>query len=254
MTAVDSFRLDGRAALVTGASSGLGAAFAAGLASAGADIVLAARRTAGLERTAESVRAHGRRAEVVRLDITDSAGCDAAVHDAVQRLGRLDILVNNAGLAGAVPATRETDEHFRSIVDVNLMGTFWMARAAARVMEPGSAIVNVSSVLGLTAGQLPQAAYTAAKTGLIGLTRGLALQWSRQGIRLNSLAPGPLATEMTQPLIEDPDTARAVTSRTLLGRLGEPDELVGALLLLVSPAGKYMTATTVVVDGGMTRH
>lgn len=254
MTAVDSFRLDGKAALVTGASSGLGAAFAAGLASAGADIVLAARRTAGLERTAESVRAHGRRADVVRLDITDSAGCDAAVHDAVQRLGRLDILVNNAGLAGAVPATRESDEHFRSIVDVNLMGTFWMARAAARVMEPGSAIVNVSSVLGLTAGQLPQAAYTAAKTALIGLTRDLAVQWSRQGIRVNSLAPGVFATEMTQPLLADPDTVRAVTSRTLLGRLGEPDELVGALLLLVSPAGKYMTATTVVVDGGMTRH
>jgi NAD(P)-dependent dehydrogenase (short-subunit alcohol dehydrogenase family) len=165
--------------------------------------------------------------------------------------GRVDVLVNNAGIGTAVPATRETPEQFRQVVDVNLNGCYWMAQACGRVMQPGSSIVNISSVLGLTTGGLPQAAYSATKAGLIGLTRDLAQQWTgRKGIRVNALAPGFFASEMTDTYPDGYlDQAMA---RVPAGRKGEGAELAAALVFLASDAGGYVTGQTLPVDGGMT--
>jgi NAD(P)-dependent dehydrogenase (short-subunit alcohol dehydrogenase family) len=164
--------------------------------------------------------------------------------------GRVDILVNNAGIGTAYPATRETPEQFRQVIDVNLNGCYWMAQACGRVMQPGSSIVNISSMLGLTTAGLPQAAYAASKAGLIGLTRDLAQQWTgRKGIRVNALAPGFFTSEMTDAY---PDAyIESQMPRVLVGRKGEPEELAAALIFLVSDAGGYVTGTTIPVEGGM---
>ena len=195
---MEMFSLEGKVAIVTGASSGLGVAFAQACAQAGADVVLAARRTEKLADTAELVRGAGRRAVAVATDVMDPEQCQAMVDAAMAEFGRVDVLVNNAGIGTAVPATRETPEEFRAVVDVNLNGSYWAAQACARVMEPGSSIINISSILGLTTAGLPQAAYSASKAAIVGLTRDLAQQWgSRKGIRVNAIAPGFFKSEMT---------------------------------------------------------
>jgi NAD(P)-dependent dehydrogenase (short-subunit alcohol dehydrogenase family) len=244
------FRLDGRVAIVTGASSGLGAVFARALAEAGADVVLGARRAERLAGTVATVEEVGRRALAVRTDVTRPEDCQALVDAAVAEFGAVDVLVNNAGVGTAVPATRETPEQFREVVDVNLHGCYWMAQACGRVMRPGSSIVNVSSVLGLTTAGLPQAAYAASKAGLIGLTRDLAQQWTgRKGIRVNALAPGFFTSEMTDTYAEG--YLESQLPRVLVGRMGHPQELAAALVFLVSDAGGYVTGTTLPVEGGM---
>ncbi len=249
-TILDMFRLDGRVAVVTGASSGLGVVFARALAEAGCDVVLGARRVDRLADTQRAVEAAGRRAIAVRTDVAVQEDCQALVDAAMAEFGRVDILVNNAGIGTAVPATRETPDQFRSVIDVNLNGCFWMAQACARVMKPGSSIVNISSILGLTTAGLPQAAYAASKAGLIGLTRDLAQQWTgRKGIRVNALAPGFFASEMTEQYPEG--YLDAQMGRVLVGRAGDPDELAAALVFLVSDAGGYVTGTTIPVEGGM---
>lgn len=156
MTILDRFRLDDKVAVITGASSGLGVSFAKACAEAGADVVLAARRAEKLEATAELVRATGRGALTVQTDVADPDQCAALVDAAMRKFGRVDVLVNNAGVGTAVPAVRETPEQFRSVIDVNLNGSYWAAQAGARVMQPGSSIINVSSVLGLTTAGLPR--------------------------------------------------------------------------------------------------
>src|SRR5215213_3004619 len=198
MGVLDLFRLDDKVAVVTGASSGLGVGFAQALAEAGADVVLGARRVDRLEETRALVEATGRRALVVPTDVASPEQCAALIETAVAEFGRVDVLVNNAGVGTAVPATRESPEEFRRVIDVNLNGCYWAAQACGRVMQPGSVIVNISSVLGITTGGLPQAAYSASKAALIGLTRDLAQQWTgRKGIRVNALAPGFFVSEMT---------------------------------------------------------
>jgi NAD(P)-dependent dehydrogenase (short-subunit alcohol dehydrogenase family) len=169
----------------------------------------------------------------------------------MSELGRVDILVNNAGIGTAVPATRETPEQFRSVIDLNLNGCYWMAQACGRVMQPGSSIVNISSVLGLTTAGLPQAAYSASKAGLIGLTRDLAQQWTgRKGIRVNAIAPGWFESEMTDTY---PDGyVDQMKARIPMGRTGDPRELAATLVWLVSAAGGYVTGQTIAVDGGVT--
>src|SRR3954471_14250682 len=158
MGVLDSFSLDGKVAIVTGASSGLGVAFATGLAEAGADIAIGARRVERLEQTKAAAEPPGRRCIAVPLDVTDPDACTAIVAQTVEQLGKVDVLINNAGIGTAYPATRETPEQFREVIDINLNGSYWMAQACGRVMEPGSSIVNIGSVLGSTTAFLPQAA------------------------------------------------------------------------------------------------
>jgi NAD(P)-dependent dehydrogenase (short-subunit alcohol dehydrogenase family) len=169
----------------------------------------------------------------------------------METFGRVDVLVNNAGVGTAVPATHETPEQFRTVIDVNLNGSYWMAQACGRVMLPGSAIVNVSSVLGLTTAGLPQAAYASSKAGLIGMTRDLAQQWTgRKGIRVNAVAPGFFASEMTD---QYPDGyLEAMLHRVPAGRGGDAAELAATVVFLASDAAGYITGQTLAVDGGMT--
>ncbi|WP_197373050.1 SDR family NAD(P)-dependent oxidoreductase [Mycolicibacterium baixiangningiae] len=251
MSVLDRFRLDDKVVIVTGASSGLGVSFARACAEAGADVVLAARRVEKLEGTAELVRSSGHRALSVATDVADPAQCQALVDAAMAEFGRVDVLVNNAGVGTAVPATRETPDEFRAVVDVNLNGAYWAAQACGRVMAPGSSVVNISSILGITTAGLPQAAYSASKAAIAGLTRDLAQQWGiRKGIRVNAIAPGFFASEMTDQY--QPGYLESVIQRAALGRTGDPEELAATLVWLVSDAGGYVTGQTIVVDGGVT--
>jgi NAD(P)-dependent dehydrogenase (short-subunit alcohol dehydrogenase family) len=252
MTLLDRFSLEGKTVLVTGASSGLGAGFAHALADCGADLVLGARRVEQLEAVAASIRAtYGRRVVTRAMDVTVPEQCDALVAAGVDELGAINVLVNNAGLGAAVPAMREEPDHFRGIIEVNLEGAYWMAQACGRVMQPGSSIVNVSSVLAIIRSYAPQAAYSASKAGLIGLTRDLAQQWSgRYGIRVNALVPGYFRSEMTDSIPRELLDG-FVDSTALIRRMGEQHEIDAALVFLASDASSYVTGTTLVVDGGM---
>jgi len=252
MTSItDLFSLDGKVAVITGASSGLGVAFAEAFAQAGADVALGARRVEKLGETAELVEAAGRNAISVATDVASPEACQALVDAAMQELGRVDVLINNAGIGTAAPATREEPDEFRKVIDVNLNGCYWMAQACGRVMEPGSSIINISSVLGITTAGLPQAAYAASKAGLIGLTRDLAQQWTgRKGIRVNALAPGFFASEMTDQYPEG--YLESQQSRIPMGRKGDPRELAATAVFLASDAAGYITGQTLPVDGGMT--
>jgi NAD(P)-dependent dehydrogenase (short-subunit alcohol dehydrogenase family) len=177
--------------------------------------------------------------------------CNRLVANAIERFGHVDVLINNAGVGTAAPATHETPEQFRHVIDINLNGSYWMAQACGRVMAPGSSIVNISSVLGITTGGLPQAAYSSSKAGIIGLTRDLAQQWTgRKGIRVNALAPGFFPSEMTDAYA--PGYIEAMMARIPAGRVGEADELAAAAVFLASPAAAYITGQTLPVDGGLT--
>lgn len=251
MTVLDRFRLDSRVSLVTGASAGLGVAIATALAEAGSDVVIGARRVERLAGVVDAIERTGRRGLAVPLDVSKPENCTAMVDRAMAEFGRVDVLVNNAGVGTAVPATRETPEQFREVIDINLNGCYWMAQACGRVMQPGSSIINISSVLALTTAGLPQAAYAASKSGLLGLTRDLAQQWgSRKGIRVNALAPGFFPTEMTEQY--PPGYVEQLGQRIVLGRMGELGELAASAVFLASPAAGYLTGQTVVVDGGVT--
>ena len=250
MGVLDLFRLEGRVAVVTGASSGLGVAFAKALAEAGADVALGARRVDRLEQTAALVEAAGRRAVRVATDVSNPDDCTALAEAAFDAFGRVDVLVNNAGIGTAVPASREQPDEFRAVIDVNLNGAYWMAQAAARRMQPGSSIVNVASVLGLVTAGLPQAAYAASKAGMLGLTRDLAAQWStRKGIRVNAVAPGFFPSEMTDQY--PPEYIPGRLAQAPLSRPGDPEELAATVVFLASDASGYITGETLVVDGGM---
>jgi NAD(P)-dependent dehydrogenase (short-subunit alcohol dehydrogenase family) len=248
---LDRYRLDGKVALVTGASSGLGVAIAQCLAEAGADLVLGARRTDRLQDTKALIEGLGRRAITVTTDVSSPKDCTTMVAAAVEAFGKVNVLVNNAGVSTSVPASRETPEQWLAVVDVNLNGAYWMAQAFGRAVTEGGAIINVSSVLALRSGGLPQAAYAASKAGLLGLTRDLATQWtSRKGVRVNALCPGFFPSEMTDQMAEG--TAEAVGLLTPSGRLGHPHEIGDACVFLASDASSYITGVTLPVDGGLT--
>ena len=249
-TPLDRFRLDDRVVLVTGASSGLGVGFARACAAAGAALVLAARREDRLAALAEELRAAGTTVLTRPTDVSSREECEALAAEAAAALGRIDVLVNNAGLGHSGSAVREDPAVFDQVVDVNLKGVYWMARACAPHMPEGSAIVNVASVHGLAASRYPQAAYAASKAGVIGLTRDLAQQWAkRRGIRVNALCPGYFDSEMTSG---DADVLGAmVGEHSILGRFGRQEELDSALLFLASPASSYVVGAALVVDGGL---
>lgn len=246
------FDLQGRVGVVTGASSGLGSRFARVLRQAGCQVVLAARRVERIESLAAELGSDS--ALAVQVDVSQPATVKALIERAMERFGRLDVMVNNAGSADPGHAEEESDEIFRAVVDVNLNGVFAGCREAARVMLPqaSGSIINVASVLGLVGSwRIPNAAYAASKGGVINLTRDLASQWARQGVRVNAIAPGWFASEMTAPLFEGKERWARHLERTVpLGRAGHEGELDGALLFLASDASSYVTGQTIVVDGG----
>lgn len=248
------FDLTGRVAVVTGASSGLGVTFAEGLAAAGARVVVAARRKARLETLCGALESGGAEALAVECDVSNEASVDALVTATLERFGRADVLVNNAGTANVKPAALETLDEFKGVLDVNLTGAFLCAQRFGRVMleQKKGSIVNIASILGFVAsGLIPQASYTASKGGLVNLTRELAAQWARYGVRVNGIAPGYFPSEMTADMASE-DGQRFIRRRTPMGRGGNPEELLGALLLLASDASSYMTGQILAIDGGWT--
>jgi NAD(P)-dependent dehydrogenase (short-subunit alcohol dehydrogenase family) len=248
---LDSFSLAGKVAIVTGASSGLGVAFAVGLAEAGADIAICARRVERLQETKSRVEETGRRCVAVQADVSNPDDCNRVVAETVEQLGKVDVLINNAGIGTAVPATRETPDEFRRVIDINLNGSYFMAQACGRAMrDGGGSIVNIGSVIGSTSAFLPQAAYASSKAAIIGLTRDLAQQWTgRKGIRVNALAPGFFKSEMTDQYQEG--YVEQMMFRVPAGRMGEPHELVAAAIFLASDASSYITGAVLPVDGGV---
>jgi NAD(P)-dependent dehydrogenase (short-subunit alcohol dehydrogenase family) len=245
------FELGGKVAIVTGASSGLGVAIARAMAEAGANVALGARRLERLRQTQELVEATGREAVAVRTDVTAVEDCRALVDAAMDRFGRVDVLVNNAGAGGQFhAATDDPPEHFRDVVDLNLHGSYWMAQAAGRVMAPGSAVINVSSVMALTtARKQPSAAYSSSKAALLGLTRDLAGQWGDKGIRVNAIVPGLFPSELTEQF-NDNYRRKVIDARIPIGRFGEPDECAATAVFLASEASAYITGVALPVDGG----
>lgn len=240
--------LSGKSALVTGASSGLGLHFAKLLARFGVRVVLAARNKDALDRAVAEMADSSASVDAVQLDVTDGA----AVASFFETSGKsLDILVNNAGVSGSGAAFDLSEAKWDQVIDTNLKGVFLMAQAAARVMKQnghGGAIVNIASILGLrVAGNV--AAYAASKAGVIHLTKALALEWSRYDIRVNALCPGYIETDINRDFLSSKAGLKLI-SRIPQRRLGKLEELDGALLLLASAAGSYITGSTIAVDGG----
>ncbi|AFR51038.1 SDR family NAD(P)-dependent oxidoreductase [Gordonia sp. KTR9] len=247
----DLFGLAGRTAIVTGASSGLGLGFASTLAAAGATVFAAARRLDRLERLAQEFPA----IVPVRCDVTDDADRRNLVDEAFHATGRVDVLVNNAGMAGPPDAEQETPEGFSAILDLNLLAGFHLSTyLAGRLGEDATAsIINIASVIGLVStAPIGGASYAASKAGTLGMTRELAGQWGRRGIRVNAVVPGWFDTEMTDGLFTNDKSAGWVRRNTMLGRGGRDGEVDGAVLFLASDAASYVTGQTLVVDGGWT--
>ena len=254
-TPAELFSLDGRVAVVTGASAGLGVGLAEALAAAGARLVVAARREDRLAELAARLEAAGRECLPVACDVADEASVDALVARSLEHFGRVDVLVNNAGITEVGPAEDEPLASFDRVTGVNLRGLFLCCQRFGRSMlaREYGAIVNVASMLGqVGSGQVPQASYAASKGAVINLTRELAAQWARRGVRVNALAPGWFASEMTEEMFANERSHKWMRSRTPMGRPGREGELVGALLFLASDASSFVTGQTVTVDGGWT--
>lgn len=255
----DLFDLDGVVAIVTGGGhGGLGYHSASALAARGARLVVSdhAANEAQLARTVEAIRQDGGTCIARTCDVTSEAEVDALVGAAVAEYGMVQALAHHAGVMLRKSAFDTTAEEWNGILDVNLTGTWLVNRAAARAMVAtgGGAIVNTSSIYADIVGPLPESAYYASKAGVVNLTRGLAMEWSQHGIRVNCLAPGVFyPTAMTAPLADDPSRLESMAARTMMNRLGRPDEdFAGPVVFLLSRASSYMTGQLVYVDGGWT--
>lgn len=248
---LDSFKLDEKVALVTGAGQGLGQGMAIALAEAGADV-------AGLDRgpsmaTAESVRTLGRRYQEIVCDLRQASvvELDKVVGQVVEELGRLDILVNNAGIIRRAPAIDFTEADWDDVLYINLRAVFFLCQAAGKVMvaQGHGKIINIASMLSFQGG-ITVSSYTAAKSGVAGITRALANEWAKHGVNVNAIAPGYMATENTAALRADPNRAPAILERIPVGRWGTPNDLKGAVVFLASAASDYMEGAIIPVDGG----
>lgn len=244
------FRLDGKIALVTGASSGIGAQTVKLFSSLGAKVIAAARREDRLQDLANQYSD----VMAVRCDVGVEADCKNLVDTIINEYGKIDILINNAGISDPIPALEEDLDLFKRVIQIDLISCFHLAQLCAQHMETqesGGAIVNVASIHGFV-GSSPnnQPGYTAAKGGLINLTRELALEWARHGIRVNAIAPGYISTELTDEMIAGESGRKWIERNTPMRRPGEVNELDGAMLLLASDAGSYITGETIAIDGG----
>ncbi|MCC6960016.1 MAG: glucose 1-dehydrogenase [Dehalococcoidia bacterium] len=255
---MELFSLEGRVALVTGASSGLGVAFTRGLARAGATVVVTARRQELIDQTADMVRSFGGKALAISADITDEAQFESVFERTVAEFGRLDIMVNNAGYTDRSGLRHDQGslKRMRSIVELDLLATINGCRLAGKQMlaQGGGVIVNVSSILGRVGSEFRAASYHAAKGGVDALTRVLALEYAREGIRVNAIAPSYFdGTELMDKVFEaTPATREHSISRTPMGRLGQPEDLEGAIVYLASDAARFVTGHILYVDGGWT--
>jgi 2-dehydro-3-deoxy-D-gluconate 5-dehydrogenase len=245
------FRVDGAVALVTGASSGMGAAIAVALAEAGADVAVHANRRSP-SATCAKIEAAGRRAAVVSGDLTDRAVTDRLVDDVSSALGRIDILVNNAGTIRRAPAAEYGDADWDLVIETNLTSAFRLARAAGKFMLAsgrGGKIINLASLLSFQGG-ITVPAYAAAKGGLAQLTKALANEWAGKGVNVNAIAPGYIETDVTAALRADPVRSRQILERIPAGRWGVPEDVAGAAVFLASRAAAYVHGHVLVVDGG----
>jgi 2-dehydro-3-deoxy-D-gluconate 5-dehydrogenase len=248
---IEQFRLEGKVALVTGASRGLGKSMVLALASAGADVALAGRNAATLQPVAKEIERMGRRARVIPLDVGELPALPAAVEAVLERFGRIDILVNNAGTNVRKAAVEFTPAEWDAVLDTNLKGAFFLTQEVGKHMigRRQGKILNISSMTAFLG--LPTVpAYTASKAALQQLTRLLAVEWAEHNIQVNAIAPGWIHTEMTSGLNGTP-RYQWVLNRTPAGRFGEPHELAGAAVFLCSPAADFITGQTLAVDGGI---
>ena len=246
---IDSFRLDGQVALVTGASRGLGAAMAIALAKAGADVSLHAYESP--EETASVIRSLGRAVSFATGDLAPKDAAPRLVADTIARHTRLDILVNNAGIIRRAPAAEHGDTDWEDVIAMNLSSVFRMCREAGRHMlaQGRGKIVNIASLLAFQGG-ITVPGYAAAKGGVAQLTKALANEWASRGVNVNAIAPGYMVTENTRRLREDAERTRQITERIPAGRWGQPEDLAGAVVFLASPASDYVNGHVLVVDGG----
>lgn len=251
--ALEKFKLDGRLALITGSSAGIGLALARGLAEAGARVVINGRSPDKVAEAAAALASAGHTVHEVPFDVTDAAAVESAVADIEQRIGPIEILVNNAGIQRRGALEAFADETWRELMSTNLDSVFYVARAVAKRMIPRrrGSMINICSVQS-ELGRPTIAPYTASKGAVKMLTKGMAIDWGPHGIRVNGLGPGYFATELNQALVADETFSAWLCDRTPLGRWGEVDELVGAAVFLASDAADFVTGHVLYVDGGVT--
>ncbi|MCF7803300.1 MAG: 2-dehydro-3-deoxy-D-gluconate 5-dehydrogenase KduD [Candidatus Marinimicrobia bacterium] len=250
---LDKFSLDGKVAIVTGASRGLGEGMALGLAEAGADIVALARDTKKLENTAKKVKERGQKVLPMECDVTDLDRYKEVLQEAQNELGSVDILVNNAGIIRRAPAKDYPDDYWYDVIETNLNAVFMLSRETGKIMidQDSGKIINIASLLSFTGG-ITVPSYSASKGGVMQVTKALANEWAQHNVQVNAIAPGYYETDNTAPLQEDENRYKAISERIPTGRWGQPEDLQGAVVFLASEASTYVNGHVLVVDGGWT--